>query len=233
MQIDITFDHRLDASGKDPDSASATLKIHHQTLWSKPLPSGEKFELAPERGSYLVLRSNRGQFVLSSDAISNSLRGHKRLANIIDQIPAQSLDAFQWLGATIGARIVFPAKRIQNRPTINVARGFNAKIRDRFDLTLECIRLHYLGLPSPLASALDRYDDFFALFESFNGYVEFFLLQDIAKDGEIDFFLPFTSDFSTPVLPNTVDKYQNYMANSMHFIEARNQRILGWANRQI
>lgn len=30
----------------------------------------------------------------------------------------------------------------------------NGKIRDRFDLTLECIRLHYAGLDSPLTKAL-------------------------------------------------------------------------------
>jgi len=29
---------------------------------------------------------------------------------------------------------------------------------------------------------LDRYVDFFGLFESFQGYVEFFLLQDLVTD---------------------------------------------------
>ncbi|WP_113903400.1 DUF6994 family protein [Brevibacterium celere] len=35
--------------------------------------------------------------------------------------------------------------------TINGARGLHPRIVDRFDLTLECIRRHYRGEPSPLA----------------------------------------------------------------------------------
>lgn len=49
----------------------------------------------------------------------------------------------------------------------------------RFDLTVECIRRHYAAGDSPLAATLARYADFFALFEDFQGYVEYFLLQDL------------------------------------------------------
>ena len=41
------------------------------------------------------------------------------------------------------------------------------QIADPFDLTLECIRRHYLGETSPLAETLRRYEQFFALFEDF------------------------------------------------------------------
>jgi hypothetical protein len=109
-----------------------------------------------------------------------------------------------------------------------VARGFNAQIVDRFDLTLECIRLHYRGEPSPLAAALDRYADFFALFETFEGYVEFFLLDDLVQNGQVKFYLPFDGEFGQP-LPNTVDEYSEYMANTMGFVAARNLRISKWA----
>lgn len=44
---------------------------------------------------------------------------------------------------------------------------------DRFDLTLECIRRHYLNMDSPLAPTLSRYTKFFALFGDFPGYVSF------------------------------------------------------------
>jgi hypothetical protein len=46
--IDITFDFRTDATGKnpDPDASSPTLLRYHHLLWSKPLPSGKPFELA-------------------------------------------------------------------------------------------------------------------------------------------------------------------------------------------
>ena len=62
-------------------------------------------------------------------------------------------------------------------------------IDDRFDITLECIRRHYelttktgdmrSVSSSPLGAVLARYADFFSLFESFEGYVNFFLLQDL------------------------------------------------------
>ena len=44
-EIDVTFDLRSDAGGKDPDSHSATLRLYHRVLWSKPLPDGTQFAL--------------------------------------------------------------------------------------------------------------------------------------------------------------------------------------------
>jgi hypothetical protein len=196
-------------------------------LWSKPLPSGALFNLARSPGAYLTHTSHLGDFKLSSDTISNSLRGSKRRASLIAQMPSVSLDAFQSLGSTIGARILFPGKRVDKKPTINVARGFNAQIADRFDLTLECIRLHYLGQASPLAATMDRYADFFALFGSFEGYVDFYLLGDLVQNGQVKFYLPFDGEFGQP-LPNTVDEYNEYMANTMGFVASRNRRIEAW-----
>lgn len=107
------------------------------------------------------------------------------------------------------------------------ARGFSSKIADRFDLTLECIRRYYDGRQewSPLEAVLLRYKEFFDLFCDFNGYVEFFLLQDLLKDdGEIDFFHDF-DDFKTPAVPKDETEYLNYLAKSNSFISARNARI--------
>ncbi len=42
MLIDTSFDFRTDASGKDPDAYSPTLRQYHKLLWSKALPSGER-----------------------------------------------------------------------------------------------------------------------------------------------------------------------------------------------
>jgi hypothetical protein len=61
--------------------------------------------------------------------------------------------------------------------TINQYRGFNRKINDRIDLTLECIRLYYEGKVSPLYETFFVYDDFFKLFVDFKGYVDFFLVS--------------------------------------------------------
>jgi hypothetical protein len=233
MKIDVNFDHRIDAGGKDPDSKSATLKKHHQLLWSKPLPSGHEFTLAPESGAYLVHRSELGEFFLASDSISNSIRSHKSKASLISQIPAADLDAFQALGATIGASIIFPGNGINGSATINAARGFNPRVRDRFDLTLECIRRLYAGRPNPLDATLNLYEDFFELFNDFDGYVDFFLLQDLLENQEIKFFLPFEEGFSSTVLPNSVDEYFTFKNNTMNFVAARNLRIATWAEANL
>jgi hypothetical protein len=227
MKIATSFDVRTDSNGRDPDSASPTLRSYHQKLWSKSLPSGALFKLDRIAGSYLVHTSPLGSFRLASDTISNSLRSNKRRASLIALIPSVKLDAFQSLGSTVGARILFPGNRVDGKATINVARGFNAQIADRFDLTLECIRLHYLGQASPLAASLDRYADFFALFETFEGYVDFFLLGDLVNAGQVKFYLPFDGEFGQP-LTNTVDEYNEYMAKTMEFVAARNRRIDAW-----
>jgi hypothetical protein len=134
-------------------------------------------------------------------------------------------EVFRAIGYTIGM-MVFPKNRIDGKQTINGARGFNSKIADRFDLTLECIRRHYIDQLSPLAETLGRYRDFFALFENFRGYVEFFMLQDLVTDdcSGVRFFMPFDG-FKTPPVPKDGDTYKEYRRLSIEFIEARNRRI--------
>jgi len=110
--------------------------------------------------------------------------------------------------------------------TINGARGFRRRIADRMDLTLECIRRYYLGDASPLTTTLARYADFFDLFDDFQGYVDFFVLQDLVVDdySAARFFMPF-DDFTTPSVPKDVDTYREYRRLSIEFVEARNRRI--------
>ena len=90
-----------------------------------------------------------------------------RLAHIIDQIPEVEREEFNRIGYTIGGMMVFPGNKVGGKMTINGARGFHPRIKDRFDLTVECIRRHYLDEPSPLSGALARYADFFGLFGDF------------------------------------------------------------------
>ena len=47
---------------------------------------------------------------------------------------------------------------------------------------------------SPLAATLDRYAGFFSLFSDFDGYVDFFLLNDLTEVGTVRFFMPFDED---------------------------------------
>lgn len=226
--VDITFDFRLDTPpGRDPDQHSPTLRRYHQLLWSKPLPTGGVFTLASAPRCYLQHRSEHGEFFLASDSVIPTFVGHTRLAALLSQIPAEELEQFQTLSYTMGGMMVFPGNTIDRKPTINGARGMNGKIRDRFDLTVECIRRFYQGGTSPLAATLDRYHDFFALFDDFRGYVDFFLLQDLVTDdySETRAFLPF-GDFDRPAVPTTPEAYSSYRADAEAFINARNRRIV-------
>lgn len=226
--IDTTFDVYSDTpAGRDPDSHSPTLRKYHRLLWSKPLPDGTEFLLSVDQpGAYLHHKSCLGEQILSSDSIGHTYRYVKAMAHIIGKVPPEELDQFFTICSTVGAYMVFPARQIDGKPTINAARGLNSKIKDRFDLTLECIRRHYQGEGSPLDEVLARYAAFFDLFGSFDGYVEFFLLQDLFSDdsASINFFLPFYG-FDISPLPSDMDEYRLYKKNVMAFITARNQRI--------
>ena len=227
--IDTTFDFQTDIPlGKDPDAFSPTLRRYHKVLWSKPLPCGIVFKLVDTTPKvYLHHQSEVGEFYISSDSAINSFRHEKKIKHIIDQIPIIELVEFRNISFTIGGMIVFPGNRIDNKITINGARGFHPLIKDRFDLTVECIRRHYLGKNSPLSETLSRYKTFFNLFESFRGYVEFFLLQDLVSVDfcSVKFFLPF-DDFKKSPMPSTLESYKNYKQSAIEFIEARNHRIL-------
>lgn len=137
------------------DSSSPTLKRYHQLLWSKQLPGGAKFTLdTTTPGVYLHHKSALGEFELSSDSIVHPYDYWERTRELIAQIPKADVDDFNRVGNTIGGYIIFPSNPVGNRQTINMARGGNPKINDRFDLTLESIRRHYNGEVSPWPTRL-------------------------------------------------------------------------------
>lgn len=192
------------------------------------MPSGVVFELDDTTPRvYLHHRSTLGEFFLSSDSVIPTFSRAHRILHIIDQIPVEDRDAFRSKSYTIGGMMLFPGNRIGGRMTINGAGRCHPRIKDRFDLTVECIRRHYLNESSPLSPALTLYADFFRLFGDFRGYVSFFLLQDLVTENcsSVRFFLPF-QDFKTSPLPASMDAYAAYRQLAIDFIEARNQRIL-------
>ena len=149
------------------------------------------------------------------------------MSHIIDEINHVEIDSFFSICSTIGAYIIFPAKRINNKMTINGARGVNHKIQDRFDLTLECIRRLYLNQQSPLTDVLERNANFFKLFSDFRGYVDYFLLQDmVEREYEAINFWSSFDNFETEPLPTNKEEYLSYMNELLSFVKARNQRIL-------
>jgi hypothetical protein len=224
--IDVTFDVRRDTpEGKDPDTHSKALRRYHKMLWSKPLPSGLRFDLDDVTpGCYLHHKSTAGEFFLSSDAVIPTFNYRRDITNLTS---AEELEVFDAITYTIGGMMVFPEFQIERKWTINQARGCTEAIADRFDLTLECIRRHYGNGKSPIGGALARYSEFFRLFRDFQGYVEFFLLQDLvsANGSAVKIATPF-SDFNGSPVPSTADQYREYREAAITFVEARNQRIL-------
>lgn len=228
MLIDTAFDFRSDtAPGKDPDTYSRTLGSYHRALWSKPLPNGKLFLLAASAPPvYLHHQSELGEFWLSSDTVMHTYRTFEATQSFMGQIEEPEHEAFMRATYTIGAMMVWPANKIDGRMTINGAKGFNRRISDRFDLTLECVRRYYLGQDSPLNATFARYASFFALFEDLRGFVDFFLLHDLVTKNYsgVRFLITF-DDFKPPAIPPDLRTYCEYRRRSIEFIEARNSRI--------
>jgi hypothetical protein len=199
--------------------------VHFDTgfdYWADMNPglSGATFALTPARGTALQW----GRYRVSSDSISNSYMTNGRLRPILQQAREQAEELFR-SGSKIGAYILFPAYKVDGKRTINGARGMASRIADRMDLTLEAIRRHYLGGLSPLTDDLARYSDFFALFSTFRGYVDFWLLNDLVdREYRVQFFLHF-DDFGRSGAPSSVSEYLQLAVASAHFLNARTERI--------
>lgn len=231
IELDINFDFRKDSICGDPDSDSPKLYEIHKYLWSRKLPSEQllSFETLNIGGKFgrIVLKNNLYDN-LSSDRMCPHFVG-KYKGRFDDWLSEEEKEEFKHIVRTIGGHLVFPAHK-RNGFTINQARGVNRKICDRFDLTLECIRLFYIGEQSPLYSAILRYEDFFYLFKDFKNYIDFFLLQDfVDKNYQIKFCLPF-EDFEQSPLPRNIEEYKTYKANTTNMILKRNNRILNIHN---
>lgn len=239
IEIDVQFDFTSDSprywdnfwenrnglgvGNTDPDVSSKTLQKYHQILWSKPLPNGEYMDLKRGSGNkYLTWK----EFRFGSDSITASFRykDYKLIKEIKNAIPDYHnfMEAFIRKTYTIGGMMIFPKRR----GGINQTRGFHAQIRDRWDLTLECIRKYYLHEESPLYYTLLEDKEFFDLFVDFKGFIDFFYLQDCvnANDNSVIFWIG-NGDFAGKTLPKTVDEYICWMNHNLEFVKQRNKRI--------
>lgn len=221
------FWNRRDGLGEvrcDIDIYSTKLRQVHQCLWNKRLPNGQYMDLSMGTGrNYLVWKD----FCFASDNIATSFRYKKNrhliteLENILPNYKAFMEDCLHKT-YTIGGTVLFPKRRW----SINQARGCNPKIKDRWDLTLECIRKYYLGEDSPLYTTLQKDKNFFDLFIDFKGYVDFFYLQDCvtANYSSVIFGMEYTGFTDNP-LPKTTEEYLKWLEHNLDFVQKRNLRI--------
>ena len=234
--IDISFDMRSDCPQPkpgsnhipDPDNASPTLKHYHKLLWSKQLPNGEYMEMEMGKDCYLKWKN----FYFGSDSIIVSfMHARNKLRHEIESsIPHYPIFREQYLrkASTIGGYMIFP----QHRNSMNQMRGCNRKISDRWDLTLECIKLFYLGEDSPLHKIISSDAAFYKLFVDFKGFVDFFLLQDcVDEDYNVIKWLDTTLGDTYP-LPKTLEEYHSWINQELAFLEKRAKRIEDYCKRQ-
>ncbi len=214
----------LGVGNSDPDSSSKTLQEYHRALWSKELPCGERMELVCGTGSYYLTWKD---FRFGSDSILVSFRYdcYREMLEKIEKSMSNYkafVEDYIHKSYTIGGMIIFP----KHNGGINQRKGCSRKIRDRWDLTLECIRRYYQKEDSPLYKTLLNDKDFFDLFVNFKGYVDFFYLQDCvsADYSKVNVWLG-NAKFEEDPLPKTVDDYRLWMERQMVFLRKRNARI--------
>ena len=217
-------DGGLGVGGSDPDSASKTLQRYHQILWSRTLPCGKQMNLKRGSGPYYLTWED---FRFASDTIIVDFR-YWRYRDILAQVKQRVPDYRAFVedyvhhGYTIGGTIIFP----KHPGSINQAKGTNARISDRWDLTLECIRRHYAGEESPLSKAMDSDREFFDLFLDFRDYVDYFFLQDCVTEdySRVRYWIG-DGAFNKNALPQTVDEYLLWLERQRDFLDRRNDRI--------
>jgi len=222
--FDINFDFRTDSGGIDPDKGSPTLRRYHRLLWSKELPNGEIMQLTHDNGGYLKWKD----LEFGSDAMINGLF-YARAKNSVPELKRilRDYDAFvedfEQQSWTIGGEIIFP----QHDNSMNQLRGTNPYVKDRWDLTMECIRRFYLGEDSPLYEVIDRDRSFYELFVDFKGYVEFFYLQDcVTPDFSNVIFWRDDCDLTqTMPLPRTPGEHIVWTEKSLQFVRRRAERM--------
>lgn len=222
--------------GGDADCDSHRLREWHRRLWTKRLPTGDRLEWLIEPGGYLISAAPHGPFRVSSDTIATSHSNYHRFGvpQVQAGMSADELTQYERAFYTIGGFIIFPT-----RPqSLNQRRGSNSAIADRFDLTLECIRRHYVGGPeSPLSEILSIEAGFFGLFgegaRGFASYVDFFHLQDLVSEGSMRWLDGFEADewnFDVAPLPQSESDYRKYLDSVAIFVAERNQRIRRWCD---
>lgn len=215
----------------DADRDSRMLRRWHQQLWSKSLPNGQRIDWELEPGTSCLVHGN---VRVSSDTIATTHSNYRRLgtAQMWESLDVVERKRYDRLFYTIGGFMIFPT-----RPqSLNQRRGTASSIADRFDLTLECIRQHYLGrTDNPLVDVLSLDAAYFRLFgegpEGFAAFVEFFHLQHLASTEAVRWLDGHAGrewDFDRPPLPQTIDAYRQYLDHVATFVAIRNTRIRDW-----
>lgn len=224
----------LHSSCKDPDVYSKLMQKYHRVLWSvQKLQNGQNMELKAGCGSYYLYWS---KFRFGADSIVNMYFHHKGAQSLLNEEIKQALiknfgettdfkdfvKKYLYKTYTIGGSIIFPKNGVTN--SINIRRY--SLLKDRFDLTLECIRRYYEKETSPMSKVLKANASFFKLFDNFKEYVDFFFLQDLVNNDytKINYF-NLTNELEKVSYPQTEKDWLDLYKNQIDFVKKRNERI--------
>lgn len=226
----------------DPDRVNPNLREAHRLLWSKALPGDEVLELSALSWSdYLTVVSTDDGWSVGSDNFATMHRNAlPTFAGALDGVRDGHLCQL----CTIGGYIVFPNRIRQQRPptinetarpwSINQARGMERhRIADRFDLTLEAIRLSYDGHvhrhENPIGDVLEAYQWWFELFgkgaDGFQAYAGFFFLDPwLDNHGRVNPLGSLSLAFEQ-ALPRDAAAYREYITAQIALVGVRNELI--------
>ena len=234
----------------DPDQYCYNLYQRHLAAWRRGqlLPILDS-DVQGDKDSYHLLwkRKQLGKpdIRFGSDTIFTDFVGYddqdpchavfKQLATMsadyLTEMEKYTKECYQ----NIGGFIIFP----RMIGSINTDRGDrNLSIKDRFDLTLDCIRRYYNKKnptdAAPLNATFAKEENiaFFNLFSSFKDYVDFFCLQGLVN-GDYTRVINLMGDtvwvnnttFEHDVLPRNQDEYKQWMQNQLDFIRHRTTLI--------
>jgi len=202
----------------DPDTRSKKLREYHHILWTRRLPNGREFQLSGE------LTWNGMRFGSDSIIVSFRYKNQPLAEEIKRALPDFKAYFREYVQKTntIAGYIIFP----KHQGSMNQSRGTNIRIRDRWDLTMECIRRFYAGEKSVLSKELEADAEFYSLFSSFKEYVDFFFLQDCVSEDykSVNIWLG-DGSFESDALPRNTEEYFSFIEKEMEFLEKRKQRI--------
>ena len=213
-------------SKNDPDSQSKKLQEYHLLVWNKRIFNNELQARSDINGN---LYFSYKELNLSSDSIINSYRYKSLVFNLKEEMKkkGENYKSFQEeyikKSYNIGGMIIFP----KHPNSLNQKRGMHNKIRDRFDLTLECIRRYYEQSKNynPLQDVLQADEKYYNFFGSFKGFIDTFFLQDwVDKYYRVKFMLDF-DNFQTSPLPQNYDEYMILHDKQLELVQKRNCRI--------
>jgi len=217
--------------GSNPNTDSETLRKYHRLLWNRELPNGQLMELEWGGSDNRLFLWNGMKF--ASEYLTTAFIGRwsdSPFQGVLDAVVDSTPDYRSYVEGylhdfnTIGGFVILPVQ------LIGLRRVFTMKSRKplhgRWDLMLECIRRHYAGEDNLLSDACRRDIEFLNLFVDFEGYVQFFYLQDCldSATGKVKFWIG-DGDLRNDTLPRDVEEYRKWIEAQREFVKARNIRI--------